>query len=98
MPSYDYRCENCKEIWDSYETISKRDAPCKEKCPHCGKKKVVRHIGEFPTLATDSTLTANKKTGGQWNDLMGKMKGYTPKRYHDGLDSSSSKTGKRWNT
>tara|TARA_R110000824_G_scaffold48542_5_gene137023 strand:- start:1265 stop:1561 length:297 start_codon:yes stop_codon:yes gene_type:complete len=98
MPSYDYRCENCKEIWDSYETISKRDAPCKEKCPHCGKKKVVRHIGEFPSLATDSTLTPNKKTGGQWNDLMGKMKGYTPKRYHDGLDSSSSKTGKRWNT
>ena len=98
MPSYDYRCENCKEIWDSYETISKRDAPCKEKCPHCGKKKVVRHIGEFPSLATDTTLTPNKKTGGQWNDLMGKMKGYTPKRYHDTLDNSSSKTGKRWNT
>ncbi len=98
MPTYDYRCESCGEIWDSFQMISNRDKPCKEKCPYCGKKKVVRHIGEFPSMATDTTLTANKKTGGQWNDLMHKVKSYTPDRYHERLDSATSKTGKRWKT
>lgn len=96
MPTYDYRCEACGKIWDSFELISNRDKPCKEECPHCGEKKVARHIGEFPNMATDSNLTANKKTGGQWNDLMGKMKNYTPERYHSKLDTASSQTGKRW--
>lgn len=98
MPTYDYRCEGCEKIWDVYQTISKRDVPCAEKCPHCGEKKVVRHIGEFPSTAADSNLTANKKTGGQWNDLMQKMKSYTPDRFHSKLDQSSSQTGRRWNT
>ena len=98
MPTYDYRCEDCGEIWDSFELVSNTDRPCKENCPHCDEKKVVRHIGEFPNMATDSNMTANVKTGGQWNDLMGKMKNYTPKRYHDKLDNASSKTGKRWKT
>jgi len=98
MPTYDYRCKNCDKIWDSFHTISNRDSPCDEKCPHCGKKKVVRHIGEFPLTATDTTLTANKKTGGRWNDLMTKIKDYTPQRLHYKLDKSSSKTGKRWKT
>ena len=66
------------------------------KSPHCGKKKVIRHIGTFPSMTTDSELTPNKKTGGQWNDLMGKMKNYTPERYHQRLDNASLQTGKRW--
>lgn len=98
MPTYDYRCTSCNEIWDAFHTISNRDAPCKNKCPQCGEKKVVRHIGEFPSMTTDSTLTANKKTGGQWNDLMGKMKNYTPQRYHERIDRAGSNKGKRWNT
>ena len=96
MPSYDYRCESCEKIWDDYKTVSARDEPCKENCPHCKKKKVVRHIGEFPSTATDSNLTANKKTGGQWNELMHKMKSYTPDRFHDKLDKASSQSGRKW--
>jgi putative FmdB family regulatory protein len=98
MPTYDYRCEACEEIWDSFEMISNRDKPCKKKCPHCGEKKVTRHIGEFPSLTTDTNLTPNKKTGGQWNDLMGKVKNYTPERFHEKLDKASSKSGTRWKT
>ena len=96
MPSYDYRCEACGKIWDLFTTVSNRDKACKQKCPYCGEKKVIRHIGEFPSMATDSTLNANTKTGGQWNDLMHKMKSYTPDRFHDKLDKSTSQTGKRW--
>ena len=47
-------------------------------------------------MEADSTLTANKKTGGQWNELMHKMKDYTPNRYHDKFDKASSNSGKRW--
>ena len=96
MPTYDYRCEKCESVWDSFELVSNRDKPCKENCPECGEKKVVRHIGAFPNMATDTNLTANKKTGGQWNDLMQKVKSYTPDRYHDKLDKAGSQTGTRW--
>lgn len=97
MPSYDYMCEACNETWDDFQMMSSRDAPCKKPCPHCKKKKVKRTLPtEFPQMEADSTLTANKKTGGQWNELMGKMKDYTPNRYHDKFDKASSNSGKRW--
>jgi putative FmdB family regulatory protein len=96
MPTYDYMCESCKETWENFSIISDRDKPCASKCPHCKEKKVIRGFVEFPSTTTDSTLTANKKSGGQWNELMHKMKNYTPDRLHDRLDQSSSRTGKSW--
>lgn len=96
MPSYDYMCEACNKTWDDFHMISSRDVPCKKPCPHCKKKKVKRTLPSEFHLDADTTLTANKKTGGQWNDLMHKMKDYTPDRYHDKLDKASSNTGKRW--
>ena len=97
MPSYDYMCEACDKTWDDFQMMSSRDAPCKKPCPHCKKKKVKRTIPtEFPTLEADSTLTANKATGGRWNELMSKVKNYTPNRCHDKLDKSSSRTGRKW--
>ena len=97
MPNYDYMCEACDKTWDDFQMMSSRDAPCKKPCPHCKKKKVKRTLPtEFPQLEADTTLTANKKTGGQWNDLMHKMKNYTPDRYHDKLDKSTSQTGRKW--
>ena len=97
MPSYDYMCEACNETWDDFQMMSSRHVPCKKPCPHCKKKKVKRTLPtEFPQMESDSTLTANKKTGGQWNELMHKMKDYTPNRYHDKFDKASSNSGKRW--
>jgi putative FmdB family regulatory protein len=96
MPSYDYRCDGCEVIWDEFHSISSRDNPCDEKCPHCGEMKVSRHIGNFPQMKTDTTMTANKKTGGQWNELMTRMKDYTPERYHKKFDTATSRTGRRF--
>ena len=97
MPSYDYMCEACDETWDDFHMISSRDVPCKKPCPHCKKKKVKRTLPtEFPQMESDTTLSANKKTGGQWNDLMHKMKNYTPTRLHDKLDKSTSQRGRKW--
>ena len=47
-------------------------------------------------MKTDTTMTANKKTGGQWNELMTRMKNYTPDRYHTRLDTATSRTGRRF--
>jgi|TARA_R110001583_G_scaffold5565_2_gene29950 putative FmdB family regulatory protein len=97
MPNYDYMCEACDETWEDFQMVSGRDKPCKKPCPHCKKKKVKRTLPtEFPQMGVDQTLTANKKTGGQWNELMNKVKDYTPERFHGKLDKSSSQSGKRW--
>jgi hypothetical protein len=53
-------------------------------------------VGQTPGLAADTTLTANKATGGAWNELMSKMKRGMPKRYHKNMDRATNKTGTRW--
>tara|TARA_Y100000310_G_scaffold332187_1_gene407300 strand:- start:1949 stop:2176 length:228 start_codon:yes stop_codon:yes gene_type:complete len=71
--------------------------PTKEPCPKCGKKKVTKSwAGVTPALAADTTLTPDKKTGGQWSEMMNKIKKNIPKRYHDGLDKSTNMSGRSW--
>ena len=48
------------------------------------------------SLNSDSLLNANRATGGQWNELMTRMKSGIPKRYHNTLDAASKNTGRRW--
>ena len=97
MPIYDYRCEKCEELWEENLSMSKMNSPTKKPCPHCEETGcVVKHVGGFPGLATDATLTANKKTGGQWNELMGRMKNVVGRDYKSKLDRASERTGTRW--
>ena len=95
MPMYDYKCNECSHLWEENLTMSNRDLPCSNPCPNCGKTDcVVKHVGGFPTLATDSTLTADKKTGGRWSEIMERVKNSVPKSYHDNLNHNIS--GRRW--
>ena len=97
MPIYDYRCEKCEMMWEESLPVSKREAPTKKACPHCEENGcVTKHIGGFPGLATDSTLTADKATGGQWNELMSRMKSGVSNKYKPNLDIASQRTGARW--
>ena len=75
--------------------MSDRDKPCKCACPNCKKKgKVKKSVGGFPNFGFDTTLNANKKTGGRWNEIMNRIKQGTPDRYHDNLNHDM--TGKSW--
>jgi len=95
MPIYDYICESCDNHWEENLGMSSSEKPCKKPCPACKKKgKVKKHIGGFPNVSFDSTMTANKKTGGRWNEMMNKIKSGTPDRYHDNLNHDM--TGKSW--
>lgn len=42
MPTYDYRCTQCKHTLEKFQTIN---APRLKKCPKCGLLKLVRLIG-----------------------------------------------------
>jgi len=48
MPSYDYRCPECKKKFSVMLTIKQHDAR-KAKCPKCGNKKVEQLISHFMT-------------------------------------------------
>ena len=96
MPNYDYLCEACNHSFELFLTYDERETPCEEVCPVCEEKKVVKTVGGFPGLAADSTLTPDKKTGGQWSEMMNRVKAGVPKKYHAGLDKSTNMNGKRW--
>lgn len=98
MPNYAFKCENCEKKWECFLTVSERDTPLKEKCPHCNKKKIAKDWMENSlSIGVDATLTPNKATGGRWNELMSKMKAGMPKRYGRKLDSPNNMSGRRWN-
>ncbi|MGB7574667.1 MAG: zinc ribbon domain-containing protein [Thermodesulfobacteriota bacterium] len=46
MPSYDYRCPNCKKKFTAILSIGEHDAG-KVKCPKCGGKKLEQLITGF---------------------------------------------------
>ena len=98
MPMYDYQCEKCKHIWESFESYANREKPTTVPCTECNATDIIRTIGGFPGIASDTTLTADKKTGGQWSEMMDRVKnsGTVPKRYHDRLDQSTNQSGRKW--
>jgi len=46
-------------------------------------------------MGVDAKMTPDSKTGGQFSELMSRMKTGMPKKYRDNLDIASSRTGKR---
>tara|TARA_R110000765_G_scaffold344078_1_gene434365 strand:- start:148 stop:444 length:297 start_codon:yes stop_codon:yes gene_type:complete len=96
MPFYDYKCASCEHAWDDMYSYENREQPCGEPCPQCSAKEVKKVIGGFPGLAADSTLTPDKKTGGDWSEMMDKVKSGLPPKYHAKLDKSTNMNGKRW--
>ena len=41
MPTYDYKCKDCEHEFEAFQKMS--DTPI-DKCPKCGKKKVIKVI------------------------------------------------------
>jgi putative FmdB family regulatory protein len=46
MPTYEYRCLNCKKPFTVMMSISEYEKG-KVKCPKCGKRKVKQQITQF---------------------------------------------------
>ena len=45
MPLYEYRCEGCREEFETVQSINARAE--ETECPHCGLKKAVRLMSSF---------------------------------------------------
>mgnify|MGYP003111337011 FL=1 len=97
MPTYDYICDACSHKFEQTKMISERDQPISEPCPKCQKEGEVRRDWSFttPALGADATLTPDTATGGQWSELMNKMKSGVPERLKQNLDSGTDKSGYR---
>jgi len=97
MPTYDYRCNACEHLFESVQLMADDMKPTKKPCPECGKKEVTKSwAGVTPGIGCDMTLTPDKKTGGDWSEMMGRIKKGLPKRYQKSIDKSTEMTGKRW--
>jgi putative FmdB family regulatory protein len=94
MPIYAFVCESCDHTFDEILSMKDNTVPLSNPCPKCKKKKIVRnYVGESVAMAVDSTISANKATGGAWNELMAKMKPGMPKRFRRNLDAASERRG-----
>ena len=89
-------CKACEHQFEESLSMSNMDKPTKSPCPQCGKKQVKKTVGGFPSFASDAKLTANRATGGRWNELMNKMKPGLPVSMRDRLDKGH--TGRRWSS
>ena len=75
MPNYDYQCDQCHVVFEEFLSMSEMNKPCDAPCASCGAEgSVKKAIFGFPGLATDTTLTPVKATGGKWGELMKQMK------------------------
>lgn len=95
MPTYSFLCESCNHKFDRFLTISERKKPEEESCPHCNINKIIS-VPALIGIFSDTTMTPDKKTKGDWGKLMTKMKRGLPQRVHKNLDKASSRTGRRF--
>ncbi len=93
MPIYEYTCKQCNHVHDSMRSIDSRDEPIE--CPECASMECSRNI-TGAMGAVDTTLTADKATGGQFSEIVDRMKRGTPKQYHETLDRSVNRDGGIW--
>lgn len=103
MPFYDYVCNKCNHKFELSLRMAEVDTPCEKACPNCKKKncisqdlRVVDSNGRvrLPGVSVDNTLTPDTVTGGQFSQVMNKIKKGIPKRYHENLDRAASRTGR----
>lgn len=48
MPLYEYVCESCHHIWDTFSSVDDRLQPTYEPCPKCDAHKVRINFGAPP--------------------------------------------------
>jgi putative FmdB family regulatory protein len=46
MPTYEYRCGSCGEVFEHHESIAEHET-MKPKCPKCGNDKVTQAYSRF---------------------------------------------------
>jgi putative FmdB family regulatory protein len=95
MPVYEYYCKECDANFDEVLPMARFDEPCEQPCPECSAENAIHRGVSVSQMGVDAKVTPDSRTGGQFSELMSRMKSGMPKRYRDNLDVASSRTGKR---
>lgn len=70
---YDYYCDKCDKVWEESHLSAARNEPVGKDCP-CGKDgKVCRGVCA-PALSFQGSVSAVKKAGSGWNDVLKSVK------------------------
>ena len=72
MPNYLYSCENCNYTYEQFFTIANRKEEEKEKCPKCGKKKIL--LAPSAPGIGDPVKLGVRKLPTTWTDKLVEMK------------------------
>ena len=72
MPAYDYKCNNCENIFEQYRTIAKRNEP--SECPECGSTEVEMSFGSSSVKIGDPVHLGVKKIDDGFKQLLKNIK------------------------
>lgn len=74
MPTYDYKCIECEEVFEKILKIADREEPTKNPCPFCEKSDTVELCLTAPSLVNPLRIDGLKKPSGQFRDRMKQIK------------------------
>ena len=75
MPIYDYKCDDCKDVFTKIRKIAERNDP--STCPSCRGSHVYIRVGA-PALMKNGTGGILSKTDNGWKDTLKTIKKNNP--------------------
>jgi len=77
MPTYDYKCKSCENLFEQFRTIAKRNEP--SECPKCSSSEVEMSFGNTPLKIGDPVHLGTKKTDSGWTELLTRIQKKHPR-------------------
>jgi len=80
--TYDYKCDECKAVWEDAFPTKDRDRPLAEPCPHCGVEGKITRPMCLPGIQYDGVKPLQKRAHPDLRERLKSMKdtfGYSRK-------------------
>lgn len=74
MPTYDYICSECNNIFEEIRKIDDRNVPTESPCPSCGKTNCISLHLSAPSLVSPFRIDGLKKPSSQFKERMAQIK------------------------
>lgn len=74
MPTYDYVCSECNNVFEEIKKIDERTEPEKNPCPSCGKINCISLTMTAPSLVSPFRIDGLKKPSSEFKERMSQIK------------------------
>ena len=77
MPTYNFECTKCENVFESFQTIANMDKPLDMPCPSCLKDGYMIRLVGSPGLGDSTRLESTKgraKPSNDFNDRLREIK------------------------